>query len=76
MLGPFKVLAKIGKQAYRLDLPASYGKVHLVFYVSLLEEYRRRPGTEPPPPVEIDGEEELVVEKILDRRVTKGAIYY
>jgi hypothetical protein len=67
-LGPFEILEKVGKLAYRLDLPPSM-KCHPVFYVGLLAEYhsdgRYQP---PPPPVEVDGEWEFEVEEILDKR--------
>ena len=36
-LGPFTVLKKIGKLAYKLELPPSIDRVHPVFNVSLLE---------------------------------------
>jgi hypothetical protein len=67
-IGPFKVLERIGHNAYRLNLPAKYGKLHHTFHVSLLEEYHARDGVEPPAPVDIEGDEEWVVERILDER--------
>ena len=35
-IGPFRVAKRIGKNAYQLDLPKEYGRVHPTFYVSLL----------------------------------------
>jgi hypothetical protein len=69
-LGPFKVIAIRGKNAYELELPKSYGRIHPTFHVALLEPYRRREGVELPEAVEVEGEEEWEVERILDTRVT------
>lgn len=44
---------------------------HLPFHVSLLEPYSVREGCEPPEPIEIAGEEEWEVERILDLRETR-----
>ena len=38
-VGPFKILERIGSNAYRLELPASW-TIHPVFNVSLLKDYR------------------------------------
>nr|GFC25999.1 putative reverse transcriptase domain-containing protein [Tanacetum cinerariifolium] len=37
-IGPFKVLAKIGTVAYRLELPDQLSRVHITFYVSNLKK--------------------------------------
>ena len=70
-LGPFRILAKIGTKAYKLDLPDSM-KIHPTFHVSLLETYQDNPlpsQVKPPaPPIEIDGNEEYELEEILDSR--------
>jgi transposase InsO family protein len=74
-IGPFKVLDRVGSQAYRLSLPAQY-PIHDVFHVSLLEPYRSRPGCEPPPPQEIDGDLEWNVEKVVDMRMKGRSTEY
>jgi transposase InsO family protein len=59
--GPFNITECIGKQAYRLDLPSRWRRIHPVFHVSLLEPYRLREGADPKkdfPPVLIDDEDE------------------
>nr|GEZ68220.1 putative reverse transcriptase domain-containing protein [Tanacetum cinerariifolium] len=37
-IGPFKVLAKVGTVAYKLELPQQLSKVHSTFYVSNLKK--------------------------------------
>jgi hypothetical protein len=70
-LGPFRVIKKIGENAYQLELPECYGRLHNTFHVSLLEPYVRREGEEPPGPVDIE-EDKFLVESILDERSKHG----
>ncbi|WVZ94709.1 hypothetical protein U9M48_040573 [Paspalum notatum var. saurae] len=42
-IGPFLIVARIGKLAYRLELPESMKGVHNVFHVSMLRKYLRDP---------------------------------
>src|SRR5438876_3468437 len=77
--GPFRVLDLIGKQVYRLDIPKSWKRVHLVFHVSLLEPYHSRPEAGQPTvlePVLFPDREEWEVEKILDKYTQKGKKQY
>ncbi|KAL5554867.1 hypothetical protein UlMin_037103 [Ulmus minor] len=38
-IGPFEILERIGKVAYRLALPPELSSVHNVFHVSMLRKY-------------------------------------
>lgn len=77
--GPFTILDKIGKGAYRLDLPPSM-KCHNVFNITLLRPFE--PTVEgqsynPPPPVEVDdiGESWEVKSIIKSKRLGKQLWY-
>ncbi|KAK6120355.1 hypothetical protein DH2020_045901 [Rehmannia glutinosa] len=39
-VGPYKILQRIGKLAYRLELPAPYAGMHDVFHISRLNKYQ------------------------------------
>jgi len=72
-IGPFKILARIGAVAYRLELPDEY-TIHNVFHVSLLKPYHKGVNVAPsPPPDWIDGDWEYEVECILMHREKKAA---
>lgn len=55
-------------------------KVHPVFHVDLLERFHPDPipgrSPKPLPPVVVDGEEEFIVESVLDSRLFKGQLQY
>ena len=64
----------MGPTAYRLDLSTGSALKHLhpTFYVSLLREFRDYGLYQQPPPVEIDGDNEWGIERILGHRLFKG----
>jgi hypothetical protein len=74
-LGPFEVIAQVGLRSYTLQLPDSMRAVHPVFHVSMLEPSVPNSIPErthsPPPPVEINGEAEYEISKILDSKTNR-----
>ena len=64
---PFRVLSRVGKVAYRLELPSQMS-IHLVFHVSFLKPYNSAGGLhyqQPPKPVSVAGQQEFEVARIL-----------
>ena len=55
-------------------------KIHPVFHISMLEPYKKSSILgrlqAPPPPIEIDGEEEFEVSEILDSRINRKKLEY
>ena len=70
---------QVSPYAYELELPASI-RIHRVQPVSLLDIVVEDPlvgqRIEPPPPVEVDGEEEYQVSSVEDRRVDRNQLQY
>ncbi|KAK0637673.1 Transposon Tf2-12 polyprotein [Lasiodiplodia hormozganensis] len=77
-IGPFTIKDKAGL-AYKLDLPPGLN-LHPVMHVSKLlkdpNDALEGQVQEPPPPIEIEGENEWVVEQILDSRKKRGRVHY
>ena len=65
-VGLFRVMERIGKAAYRLDLRGRFKDVHNVFHVSQLK--KNFPGgssTNPSKPIQVGVEEHFEVEALL-----------
>ena len=80
-LGPYPLDRRVRKYAYCLILPPPMRCLHLVFNVVKLtltsdDPIVRRRWNPPPPPELVDGEEEYVVEKVLNSRMFRGKLQY
>jgi len=73
------MLAKIGTNTYKLALPPSMA-IHNTFHISLFEPYQdnRFPLQikEPPPPIQIEGEDEYELEEIIDSQLHYHKLQY
>ena len=77
-VGPYRVKGIISSNAIELELPSSV-RIHPVVNVSRIRRYRdqvRGQKVIPPPPVEILGEMEYEVERILSKRKRYGKVEY
>jgi hypothetical protein len=79
--GPYTVKEVVTPVALRLDLPASM-HIHPVIHVSHLREYKtseqypERVEPEPPPPLEIGGEQYYMVEALRNHRFVRGHLQF
>ena len=72
-VGPFRVLQRIGKMAYKLDLSGgchcqALRNIHDVFHVSLLRPHQDNGLGTDVPPIDIDGDMEIEVKAMLKHR--------
>jgi len=77
-VGPYRVKGIVSSNAIELDLPSSV-RIRPIVNVSRIHRYRDRVKGQkvtPPPPVEIQGEMEYEVEKILSKRKRYRKVEY
>ena len=77
--GPYEIIDQPGPVNFKLKLPKS-SKVHPVFHASKFIPYHddkiaNRAPTKPGP-VEVEGQDEFEVEKILDSKIIRGRVQY
>ncbi|GJS19447.1 hypothetical protein Tco_0448079 [Tanacetum coccineum] len=73
-VGPFKVLAKVGKVAYRLELPQELSRVHHTFHVSNLKKcYADEPLVMPLEGIHVDDKLQFMEEpvEIIEREIKR-----
>ncbi|GKE10504.1 hypothetical protein Tco_1414055 [Tanacetum coccineum] len=73
-IGPFKILAKVGTLAYRLELPEQLSRVHSTFHVSNLKKcFVDEPLAIPLDKIQIDDKLNFIEEpvEIMDREVKR-----
>ncbi|GJU16679.1 putative reverse transcriptase domain-containing protein [Tanacetum coccineum] len=73
-VGPFRVLAKVGKVAYRLELPQEFSRVHHTFHVSNLKKcYADGPLVMPLEGIHVDDKLQFVEEpvEIMEREIKR-----
>nr|GFA85926.1 putative reverse transcriptase domain-containing protein [Tanacetum cinerariifolium] len=64
-IGPFKILAKVGMIAYRLEIPEQLSKVHSTFHVSNLKKcFVDEPLTIPLDEIQIDDKLNFIKEPV------------
>ncbi|GJZ42360.1 putative reverse transcriptase domain-containing protein [Tanacetum coccineum] len=73
-VGPFRVLAKVGKVSYKLELPQELSRVHHTFHVSNLKKcYADKPLVMPLEEIHVDDKLQFVEEpiEIIEREIKR-----
>jgi hypothetical protein len=70
-IGPFRIIDRVGQQAYRLALPEEYSRIHNVFHISLLEPWheRARNNTKSVSVPLADDDQEWEIEEVKDEEI-------
>ncbi len=75
-IGPFRILKRIGLQAYQLALPEKYAWLHDVFPIQAIEEFNPRDGQPLMPLPYLEDNDEWEIEEVKDKAMIKGTIHY
>ena len=78
--GPFTIIKKVGKSAYKLQLPPTWKSLHPVFNEVVLSPYTppAYPSQQvPAPPPPVDAHKNIyIVDRILDSKKQRGVVKY
>lgn len=75
-IGPLRVLERIGSQAYRIALPEKYSRLHDVFPIQAIDEFKPRESQPLMPLPDLEDEDEWEIEEIKDKALMKGQTHY
>ena len=80
-MGPFRIVKKIGRSAYQIQLPASWTRIHPVFNEVLLTpvndpQFIQQIEPEPLGPIDMEGELEYEVEEVMSSQKHGQGIQY
>ena len=75
-IGPFRVLQRIGSQAYQIALPEKYSRLHNVFPIQAIEQFKPRDDQPLMPLPDLEDDEEWEIEEVKDKATIKGTTHY
>jgi hypothetical protein len=75
-IGPFRILRRIGSQAYQLALPEKYARLHDVFPIQAIEKFNPRDDQPLLPLPDLEDDEEWEIEEVKDKATIKGSTHY
>jgi hypothetical protein len=77
-VGPFQIIDKVGRLAYKLRLTPQYRGIHATHHVSMLEPHHGPPPntSQAPAAIELDGEPEYFIERVIDHKKRARSTIY
>jgi hypothetical protein len=76
-IGLLQVLEQISSQAYRLALPGKYARLHNVFPIQAIEDFKTRDDDQPLMSMpDLEDNEEWEIEEVKEKATIKGTTHY
>ena len=75
-VGPFRILQRIGSQAYQLALPEKYARLHNVFPIQAIEIFNPRDNEPLMPLPNLEEDNKWEVEEVKDKANIENITYY